>query len=116
MEIERDGKSFNLVARRIIRNFNNKNMFCMVDNETTFGWCHYAFRYITTIDSLIEIDFYMRDALRAMKTGKHNSANVKYIDDEEFKKLGWVSLVDMYNLYKQDFDYYMEIVELMKNT
>ena len=68
------------------------------------------------IDSLREIDFYMRDTLRAMKTGKHNKANVNAIDDEEFKELGWVSLVDMFYLYKKDIDYYMEIVELMKNT
>ena len=116
MEIERDGKSFNKVAKQVIRKFNNKNMFCIIENETSFGWCHYAFRYITTVDSLREIDYYMRDTLRAMKTGRHNSANVNAIDDEEFKELGWVSLVDMYYLYKKDFDYYMEIVELMKNT
>ena len=116
MEIERDGKSFNKVAKQVIRKFNNKNMFCIIENETTFGWCHYAFRYITTVESLREIDYYMRDTLRAMKTGRHNSANVNAIDDDEFKELGWVSLVDMYYLYKKDFDYYMEIVELMKNT
>ena len=116
MEIERDGKSFETVARKVIRKFNNKNMFCIIENETSFGWCHYAFRYINTIDSLREIDFYMRDTLRAMKTGKHNKANVNAIDDEEFKELGWVSLVDMFYLYKKDIDYYMEIVELMKNT
>lgn len=116
MEIERDGKSFNKVAKQVIRKFNNKNMFCIIENETTFGWCHYAFRYITTVESLREIDYYMRDTLRVMKTGRHNSANVNAIDDDEFKELGWVSLVDMYYLYKKDFDYYMEIVELMKNT
>ena len=91
-------------------------MFCIIGNESTFGWCHYAFRYINTIESLIEIDFYTRDTLRAMKTGKHNKANYKAISDDEFKALGWVSLVDMYKLYKEDFDYYIEIVEIMKNN
>ena len=116
MEIERDHKSFESVARKIIRKFNNKNMFCIINNETSFGWCHYAFRYINTVESLREIDYYMRDTLRAMKTGKHNKANVYAMDDDEFRKLGWVSLVDMYYLYKQDFDYYMEVVELMRNN
>ena len=116
MEIERDHRSFESVARKVIRQFNYKNMFCVINNMETFGWCHYAFRYINTIQSLKEIDFYFKDTLRAMKTGKHNKANFKAISDEEFKELGFVSLVDMYILYKQDFDYYMEIVELMKNT
>ena len=115
MEIERDYKEFNSVAKSIIRKINNKNMFCAVDNDATFGWCVYAFRYINTIESLIEIDRYTRDTLRAMKTGKHNKANVKAITDEEFKALGWVSLVDMFNLYKKDYDYYMEIIEILKN-
>lgn len=116
MEIERDGKPFNTVAKKIIRRINNKNMFCVIDNNTTFGWCHYSFRYINTIESLIEIDFYTKDTIRAMKTGKHNKANIKALTDNDLKKLGFVSLVDMYKLYKEDFDYYMEIVELMKNS
>lgn len=113
MEIERDYKSFNAVARRIIRQLNNKNFKCFINNQGTFGWCHYAFSKITTIKSLIEIDFYTRDTLRAMKTGKHNKANAKAITDLEFKELGWVSLVDLYKLYKEDFDYYCEIIELL---
>lgn len=116
IEIENTGASFDKVAKKIIRRINNKNMFCIIGNETTFGWCHYAFRYINTIESLIEIDHYTRDMIRAMKTGKHNKANVKAITDEQFICLGWVSLVDMFKLYKSDFDYYMEVVELMKNN
>jgi len=115
MEIERDGAKFRTVAKRIIRKINNKNIFCSVHNETTFGWCAYAFRYINTIESLKEIDFYLRDTLRAMKTGRHNKNNVKAISDEEFKALGWVSLVDLYKLYCEDYDYYMEIVELLSS-
>lgn len=115
MEIERDYEPFEKVARKIIRQLNNKNFMCIVDNNSTFGWCSYSFSRINTIESLIEIDQYTRDTLRAMKTGKHNKANVKAITDEEFKQLGWVSLVDMYYLYKQDFDYFMEIAELYKH-
>ena len=116
MEIERDGASFDRVASKVIRQFNNKNMFCIINNMETFGWCHYAFRYITTTESLREIDDYFKDTLRAMKTGKHNKANYKAITEEEFNELGYLSLVEMYKLYKTDFDYYMEIVELSKNT
>ena len=113
MEIERDAKSFEQVAKRIIRQLNNKNFKCYIRNEATFGWCHYAFRYITTIESLKEIDYYTRDTLRAMKTGKHNKANVRALSDDDLHKLGWVSLVELYFLYKKDFDYYCEVIELL---
>lgn len=113
MQIERDGVNFEKVAHRIIRQLNNKNFKCYINNEATFGWCHYCFRYITTIESLQEIDFYTRDTLRAMKTGKHNKANIKALSEQELHKLGWVSLVELYYLYKRDFDYYCEVIELV---
>ena len=113
MEIERDSKSFDSVARRIIRQLNNKNFKCYINHEEAFGWCAYAFSKINTIKTLREIDIYTKDTIRAMKTGKHNKANAKAITDEEFKRLGWVSLVDLYKLYKEDFDYYCEIIELI---
>ena len=113
MEIERDGKPFEVVAQRIIRQLNNKNFKCYIRNEGTFGWAIYAYPRITTVETLKELDIYTKDTLRAMKTGKHNKANYKAISPEEFKELGWVSLVDMYYLYKKDFDYYCEIIELL---
>ena len=51
-----------------------------------------------------------------MKTGRHNKANFKAISDEEFKELGWLSLVELYKLYKTDRDYFMEIIELHCNV
>lgn len=113
MEIERDGKTFNEVARRIIRQFNNKNFKCYIRNEGSFGWAIYAYPRITTTETIRELDAYTKDTLRAMKTGKHNKANYKAISEKEFKELGWVSLVDMFYLYKKDFDYYCEIIELL---
>ena len=113
MEIERYHQPFEKVVRGILRRLNYKNFKCFIENENTFGWCHYAFRYINTIDTLKEIDFYTRDTLRAMKTGKHNFGNIKAISEEEFRELGWISLVDLYNLYHSDFDYYLEVIDLL---
>ena len=113
MEIERDYKDFSVVARRIIRQLNNKNFKCFINHEETFGWCAYAFPRITTTKTLKEIDLYTKDTIRAMKTGKHNKANYKAITEEEFHDLGWVSLVQLYWLFKNDFDYYCEIIELL---
>lgn len=112
MEIERDEASFYLVAKRIIRQLNNKNFFCAINNDSTFGWAMYSFPKITTIQSLRDIDLYTKDTLRAMKTGKHNKANFKAISEEEFHQLGLLSLVEMYKLYKQDYDYFMEVIEV----
>lgn len=114
LEIERGNDTFENQARKILSRFNYKNFKCYIDHDNTFGWCHYAFRYITTIQSLRELDFYTKDTLRAMKTGKHNKANVKAVSDDELKELGWVSLVELYELYKFDFDYYCEIIELFR--
>lgn len=112
MEIERDGKPFYIVAKRIIRQLNNKNFFCAANNDATFGWAMYSFSKITTIQSLKELDYYTKDTLRAMKTGKHNKANYKAISEEEFHELGLLSLVEMYMLYRQDYDYFMEVIEV----
>lgn len=112
VEIERDGKPFDRVARRIIRQLNNKNFFCALNHDNTFGWAMYSFPRITTTDSLKEIDLYCKDTIRAMKTGKHNKANYRKMTEEEFHDLGWLSLVQMYNIYKRDYDYFMEIIDV----
>lgn len=114
IEIEMHHSTFEEQAHKILSRLNYKNFKCYINHDNTFGWCHYAFRYITTIDTLRELDFYVKDTLRAMKTGKHNKANVYAVSDEELKNLGWVSLVELYNIYKFDFDYYCEIIELFK--
>lgn len=112
-DMEMNYKDFYTVASKIMKRLNNKNFKCYINNDATFGWCHYAFRYITTIDSLKEIDLYCKDTLRAMKTGKHNKANYKALDEQDFRDIGWVSLVQLYHLYKKDFDYYCEVIELI---
>lgn len=112
-EIELGNTTYRKAARAVISRINYKNFKCYLDHDNTFGWCHYAFRYITTIQSLRELDFYTKDTLRAMKTGKHNKANIKAVSDEELRELGWVSLVELYKLYKFDFDYYCEIIDLL---
>lgn len=112
ISIERDNQQFKNVATKINSRLNNKNFKCYIRNEGTFGWCHYAFRYINTDKTLKEIDAYTKDTLRAMKTGKHNKANFKAITEEEFKEINWVSLVQLFHLYKKDFDYYCEVIDL----
>ena len=113
IEIERDGKSYYKVARNIIRRLNNKNFKCYIEHDETFGWCAYSFPRITTEESLREIDLYTKERLLALKTGRNNRANYRHLDEEELHNLGWVSLVQLYHLYRDDFDYYCEVIELL---
>lgn len=112
-EIEMDDKSFDKVARSIVNRLNWKLYKSYIQDERKFGWAFYAFRYITVLDSLTEIDFYLRDRLRYLKTGKNNKANVRALNDEDFRNLGVLSLYDMYILFHEDFDYYKEVAYLI---
>lgn len=111
--MEMEGKDFMTLAKSINKRFNYKNFKCYIEKEAQFGWCHYMFRYINTDKSLREIDLYVKDCLRAMKTGKHNKANYKALTEEDFRNIGWISLVQLYHLYKRDFDYYCEVIDLL---
>ena len=113
VEIEKGNTTFEKAARGILRRFNYKNMICSLTGDNTFGWCGYSFKYITTKDSLKEIDLYVKDCIRALKTGKHNKANYKAVSEEEFNSLGFTSLVTMYHTYKYDKDYYYELIDLL---
>lgn len=112
-EIEMKGKDFMTLATQINRRFNYKNFKCYIEKEAQFGWCHYMFGHINTDKSLKELDIYVKDCLRAMKTGKHNKANYRALSEEDFINMGWISLVQLYHLYKKDFDYYCEIIDLI---
>lgn len=113
VEIEKGNTTFEKAARGILRRFNYKNMICSLTGDNTFGWCGYSFKYITTTDSLKELDLYVKDCIRALKTGKHNKANYKAVSEEEFNSLGFTSLVTMYHTYKYDRDYYYEMIDLL---
>lgn len=113
VEIEKGNTTFERAARKILRRLNYKNMICSLVGDNTFGWCGYSFRYITTTDSLKELDAYTKDCIRALKTGKHNRANYKAIREDEFTELVFISLVRMYHIYKYDKDYYFERVDLI---
>jgi RNA-directed DNA polymerase len=111
--IEIDGKNFDRVAKNMVNRLNWKLYKSYVQDERKFGWAYYAFRYITDLQSLTELDFYLRDRLRYLKTGRNNKANVKALNDEDFRNLGVLSLYDMYLLFHEDFDYYCEVAYLV---
>lgn len=113
-EIERLGKDPCKVAKNIIGRYNYRVYKCYIQDSSKFGWAYYAFRYINTIDTLRELDFYLRDRLRQMITGVNNSSNIKKVPDEKLKELGYVSMVEMFFRFKEDFDYYCDTVDLIQ--
>lgn len=95
---------------RVIRQFNYSWFKCYIEDRSRFGWGYYAFRFITTNKTIQQIDFYFRDMLRYIKTGKWNSGNITKMPDEKLKELGYVSLTYMYGVFKSDFEVYREYV------
>lgn len=75
-----------------------------------FGWSYYMFRYITITGSLRELDFYIKDTTRYLLSGRHHKSNFSQFPDDKIKSLGYVSLVELYNNFRYDIDYYYTLV------
>ena len=109
-----ENKEFRRVAIKILRRINNKNFFCAV-GSSQFGWGLYSYPKITTTKTLYELDMYTKECIRSMKTGKHNRSNINAVSDDELKSMGYLSLVQMFNLYRVDRDYFGEVLEINKS-
>ena len=110
-----ESKEFRRVAIKILRRINNKNFFCAVGSSNQFGWGLYSYPKITTTKTLYELDMYTKECIRSMKTGKHNRSNINAVSDDELKSMGYLSLVQMFNLYNTDRDYFNEVLEINKS-
>ena len=110
-----ESKEFRRVAIKILRRINNKNFFCAVGSSNQFGWGLYSYPKITTTKTLYELDMYTKECIRSMKTGKHNRSNINAVSDDELKSMGYLSLVQMFNLYRTDRDYFNEVLEINKS-
>ena len=110
-----ESKEFRRVAIKILRRINNKNFFCAVGSGNQFGWGLYSYPKITTTKTLHELDMYTKECIRSMKTGKHNRSNINAVSDDELKSMGYLSLVQMFNLYRTDRDYFNEVLEINKS-
>ena len=110
-----ESKEFRRVAIKILRRINNKNFFCAVGSSNQFGWGLYSYPKITTTKTLYELDMYTKECIRSMRTGKHNRSNINAVSDDELKSMGYLSLVQMFNLYNTDRDYFNEVLEINKS-
>ena len=90
--------SYERAIAAVIRKFNKK--FYMIENKNELTWQLWYFPVINTADGIHEIDLYMQECLRYIKTGKHNKKNynLKY---DELKQLGYRPLVSEYYKFKE---------------
>ena len=102
-----------MTVREVIEWFNYLWYKCYVFDKSKFGWGYYAFRFINTDETIKQLDFYLRDMLRYVYTGKHNKANIRKLPNEKLQELGYVSLTKMYGIFKSDYDVYLDTLTRM---
>lgn len=112
--VEIEGKDPYKEAEKVFKRLNHRVFKCYVQDKSKFGWAYYAFRYINTMDSISELDFYTKDRVRQLITGKNNSGNIKKVPDKKLEELGYVSLCAMFIKFKTDFDMYCDTVDLLR--
>lgn len=95
---------------KLFKLYNQIMYKCYIEDKRKFGWAFYAFRCINTIETLRLLDFYIKDTVRYVYSGKHNKYNIIRVPDEKLKEFGYVSLVDMLTVFKTDFDLYKDTV------
>jgi hypothetical protein len=83
--------------KALINYFNHK--FFENDDPEMLTWSRWFFPVINQTDGLKEIDHYLQQNIRFLKTGKHNKSNYK-VDYEKLKELGYKSLVNEYYKFK----------------
>lgn len=108
--IEMDNVPFETAATHVLSRFNSRLYKTYVNDTTKFGWAYYVFRYITDTKSLKELDTYCMDTLRYLKTGRYAKSNKYALSADDFRRLGYVSFVEMYELFRTDFGYYCDVV------
>lgn len=89
-------------VKKCIENLNKKFYKSVFDNSQTHkgNRISFIFNCVTDVDFIKELDYYIKDRLNWIYTGKNNS---KYkLNQETLEGLGFVPLTKMYYLFKAD--------------
>ncbi|MBO4642514.1 MAG: hypothetical protein J5661_06630 [Bacteroidaceae bacterium] len=87
-------------AMKGLINHFNRIFFENGDTEA-LTWSRWFFPVINKTDGLREIDHYLQQNIRFLRTGKHNKTNYR-TDYAQLKQLGYKSLVNEYYKYKKN--------------
>lgn len=83
----------------MIRKFNRK-FFGVEPGELC--WAVWYFPWITTDETIKQVDRYLQQEIRYIATGKHSDMNYRAVSYAEMKRLGYRSLVNEYYLFIGD--------------
>lgn len=87
--------------RRAIKQINNYLYLSYMKNPKNFGWGFYFYSLCTTDKTIRELDYFVKDHIKAMYTGKWNSVtNMNKTSNEELEQMGYLSMVHMFKLFK----------------
>ena len=87
--------------RRAIKQINNYLYLSYMKNPKNFGWGFYFYSLCTTDKTIRELDYFVKDHIKAMYTNKWNSVtNMHKTSNEELERMGYLSMVHMFKLFK----------------
>lgn len=105
-KIERENKNPDVQLAKFFYYINSTVYKTYIYDPSKFGWAYYVFNNVNTIETLRQLDFYLKERARYLYTGKNNKNSLNKISDEKLKSLGMKSFVQMYQYFKIDKDLY----------
>jgi len=101
------------VLAKVIREINHDLYVAYMQNDREFGWAEYMFGIVNVLEDIEMLDKYVKDHLRHVFTGKWNSfGNYQKVPNDMLKRLGYVSMVHLYKLYKASRPLYRNEVRI----
>lgn len=86
---------------KAIKQINNYLYLSYMKNPKNFGWGFYFYSLCTTDKTIRELDYFVKDHVKSMYTGKWNSVtNMNKTSNEELEQMGYLSMVHMFKLFK----------------
>ena len=101
------------VLRKAIRQINHDLYVAYLLNDREFGWAEYMFGTVNVLEDIRTLDYYIKDHLRHLYTGKWNSyGNYQKVPNDMLRRCGYISMVHLYKLYKISKSLYINEVRM----
>lgn len=89
------------VLRRAIGKLNRDLYVAHLQNDREFGWAEYMFSTVNVLADVVMLDYYIKDHLRHLYTGRWNSyGNYHKVSKDMLRRCGYISMTHLYKLYK----------------
>lgn len=75
--------------------------------DSSFSWMEYFGKLCTTDKTIRELEYWTREQIRFIYTGKHNTkTNANKTSNETLRDLGWISMKQMYDVLNANSNVY----------